>query len=349
MSPKAFGIDIASYQKGLSLAEAHKEGFAWVYTKATQGTNYIDPEYAGWAANPGGLHEIPYHYLSQENYPAQMAFFRSITGPTPHECLLDCETGGPANLAQLTAAVEAAIAADFISVDLYLPHWRWVEMGSPDLSKLHIRYLVASDYPTNAPGYASQLYPGDNFPGWNEYGGKKPDILQFTDNAIVAGQHVDADAADANVVWDSTPTAPVTKPTSPAGWSTTVKEAQRSLNRWPFSPVLLVDGQLGPKTKAAIIVFQHAAELKADGVVGPITWQRLNLIYDANRPQVKLGSKGTAVKWVQTRLNEIHSYGLKVDGNFGVKTMAAVERFQASCELSSDGVVGKETNAALQL
>lgn len=349
MSPKAYGVDIASYQKGLDLSKVHGEGFAFAYTKATQGTNYIDPEYRTWAANPGGLHEIPYHYLTQESYPAQMAFFRSIVGPAPHECMLDFETGGPVNIAQVTAAVEAAHAEDFIDVDAYIPHWRWVEMGSPDLSHLNIRYLIASDYPTNAPGYASALYPGDGFSGWNEYGNKKPDILQFTDEAIVAGQHVDADAADANVVWDSTPTRPVTKPTSPAGWSATVKQVQQAMNRWPFSPALLVDGELGPKTKAAVIVFQHAAEIESNGIVGPITWQKLNLIYDANRPQVKLGSKGTAVKWVQTRLNEIHSYGLKVDGNFGVKTLAAVERFQATCELSSDGVVGKETNAALQL
>ena len=347
MSPKAFGIDIASYQKGLNLSEVHSEGYAFAFVKATQGTNYLDPEFAGWAANPGGLHEVPYHYLSQESYTAQMAFFRRVVGPNAKECMLDSETGGPTNIAQLTAAVEAAHTADFDEVDLYLPHWRWVSIGSPDLSKLRIRYLIASDYPTTAPGYASALYPGDNYPGWNQYGNKKPDIVQFTDNAIVDKQHVDADAADANVTW-TTPSAPA-KPTSPAGWAATVTQVQTALNRWPFSAPLKVDGDPGTHTHNAIIAFQHAAEIKDDGVPGPITWAKLNTIYDMTRPTVKFGDKGAAVLWVQKRLNSLHPYKLKEDGEFGHNTAGAVGKFQASCELKADEVVGRETNAALQL
>jgi len=336
----------------MNLSEVHGEGFAFAYVKATQGTNYVDPYYATWAANPGGLHEIPYHYCTLEDGDAQMKYLRHIVGPNVKECMLDEETGGARNLAELTEHVEAAHTEEFDAVDLYLPHWRWVEIGSPDLSKLRIRYLIASDYPTNAPGYASSLYPGDGFAGWNQYGNKKPDILQFTSNAIVGGQHVDADAADANVVWDTPPTVPKPPqhlPAIPHGWVATVKQVQIQLNRWPFSPTLQVDDDLGVHTQHAIIVFQHAAEIADDGVVGPVTWQKLNLIYDTTRPQLKQGNTGSAVKWLQTRLNALHGYGLKVDGNFGHLTHDAVVHFQTSAELKADGVAGKETNAALQL
>ena len=350
----SYGIDIASYQNGLNLAEVKGEGFAFAYVKATQGTNYVDPDYAGWEMNSGGLHEIPYHYASTEDANLQMQFLRKVVGDSVTECMLDEETGGAANLTQLTAHISAAHTAGFDSVDVYLPHWRWVEIGSPDLSKLGIRYLIASDYPNNMPGYASALYPGNGFAGWNEYGGRKPDILQFTDNATVDKQHVDADAAASTVTWATStpkPSTPVkvVSPASPAGWAATVRQVQTALNRWPFSKSLVVDGQLGDHTKDAVVTFQHTAEISGDCVVGPITWSKLNIIYDTTRPQVKQGSTGAAVKWVQQRLNAIHGYGLAEDGNFGPATKSAVERFQTACELQSDGVVGKDTNAALQL
>lgn len=350
MSNVSYGIDIASYQNGLSLTEVKGEGFAFAYVKATQGLNYVDPFYASWAGNPGGLHEIPYHYCSTDGAVAQMQYLRSVVGNSVTECMLDEETGGATNLEQLNDHVQAAHGEGFTSVDLYLPHWRWLAIGSPDLSKLPIRYLIASDYPNNMPGYASALYPGDSFPGWNEYGGRKPDILQFTDEAVVGGQRVDADAASSTVTWQTaTPPKPVSYVGPPAGWSATIKQVQSALNKWPFSKPLLVDGVPGPLTKDAIVVFQQSAEIQSDGVPGPITWSKLNTIYDTTRPQVKQGNTGTEVKWVQTRLNSIHGYGLSVDGQFGSETKSAVERFQAACELGVDGVVGKETNAALQL
>lgn len=67
---------------------------------------------------------------------------------------------------------------------------------------------------------------------------------------------------------------------------------------------------------------------------------------------VKLKSKGIGVKWVQHILY-VAGYGTGtytsfVDGEFGSKTEAAVKRFQMAKGLEVDGVVGKETRAALK-
>lgn len=78
-------------------------------------------------------------------------------------------------------------------------------------------------------------------------------------------------------------------PTAPAGsWNPTlqygsagasVAELQRDLNRifpgYDATP-LVVDGDFGPATRAAIIEFQRRAGLAADGIVGPLTWVALN-------------------------------------------------------------------------
>ena len=62
-----------------------------------------------------------------------------------------------------------------------------------------------------------------------------------------------------------------------------VVELQYRLNIWlavtPSAglPQLKVDGDFGPKTSAAAKAFQKAMKLVVDGIVGPITWNRLLL------------------------------------------------------------------------
>lgn len=62
---------------------------------------------------------------------------------------------------------------------------------------------------------------------------------------------------------------------------------------------------------------------------------------------VKKGMKGDTVKWVQWELNKVGGYKLKVDGDFGNKTLAAVKDFQKKNGLKVDGIVGPKTIQAL--
>ena len=67
------------------------------------------------------------------------------------------------------------------------------------------------------------------------------------------------------------PPLPVPTTTLKAGSNgSQVKELQRALAQLGYKPGT-VDGIFGPDTEAAVMRFQTAAKLAADGVVGPLT------------------------------------------------------------------------------
>ena len=63
--------------------------------------------------------------------------------------------------------------------------------------------------------------------------------------------------------------------------------------------------------------------------------------------QVEPGSTGGHVRAVQAILNANLNAGLSTDGIYGPKTATAIEQFQSAHHLSPDGIVGKDTWAAL--
>lgn len=61
----------------------------------------------------------------------------------------------------------------------------------------------------------------------------------------------------------------------------------------------------------------------------------------------KQGSTGATVRTIQTKLKSWGYYTGTVDGIFGAKTTAAVKYFQRVNKLAADGIVGKQTAAAM--
>jgi peptidoglycan hydrolase-like protein with peptidoglycan-binding domain len=92
-----------------------------------------------------------------------------------------------------------------------------------------------------------------------------------------------------------------------------------------------VDGVFGSATRDAVIAFQAAAGLTANGRVGPSTWARLVR-------SLKLGSTGLAVKALQLELHRKHGFAIPtLYGTFGTATRDAVIAFQRHMGLTVTG------------
>lgn len=91
-------------------------------------------------------------------------------------------------------------------------------------------------------------------------------------------------------------------------------------------------GETEEKPKVEEPVSNTVGQQMAEKVVAQRWW-----------PTLKLYSKGEWVVVLQSLLNAKNNAKLEVDGDFGVLTYSAVNKFQAAHGLERDGIVGKET------
>lgn len=137
-----------------------------------------------------------------------------------------------------------------------------------------------------------------------------------------------------------------------------VRVLQTLLNALPASITgtdLVVDGDFGPKTQAAVKMFQSYFGLSVDGIVGKNTFLYLGQPTStyATGPvfgsrTLKKGVSGTDVKILQNRLaSDAKKYAVALGGPadsiFGSKTQAAVKLFQNDMGLTTDGIVSDKT------
>jgi peptidoglycan hydrolase-like protein with peptidoglycan-binding domain len=111
-----------------------------------------------------------------------------------------------------------------------------------------------------------------------------------------------------------------------------------------------VDGVRGPLTKAAIVRFQRRRGLSVDGVVGPQTRAAFG---KRGRPAfgsrtMKRGDRGWDVAAMQYILARRGYPPGAIDAVFGPMTDTALRNFQRAYGLSSDGLAGPQTIAALR-
>jgi peptidoglycan hydrolase-like protein with peptidoglycan-binding domain len=124
-----------------------------------------------------------------------------------------------------------------------------------------------------------------------------------------------------------------------------VKDLQQALEALGLE-VGGADGIFGQKTEDAVKAFQKLNGIDADGIVGPLTWINIDEA-DQSEPLLKQGSKGLAVRRLQTRMQLAGFEIADVNGRFGPKTAAAVKALQKQAGLSVDGVVGPKTWAVV--
>ena len=116
-----------------------------------------------------------------------------------------------------------------------------------------------------------------------------------------------------------------------------VAEVQRALG-------IHADGIFGPRTRAAVRIFQKRHGLLVDGIVGPQTRAALARTRSGGQSSslLRMGSRGAAVEALQRAL------GIPADGIFGPQTRSAVRAFQAEHGLTVDGIAGPQTLGALK-
>jgi peptidoglycan hydrolase-like protein with peptidoglycan-binding domain len=202
------------------------------------------------------------------------------------------------------------------------------------------------------PGETRAKESGRRFSSWVRNGmrGEAPALTPATGGRAEIHRH-------ANVAsWSGTPML------RQGDRGTNVSTLQTLLNS--HGAGLRVDGDFGPKTRAAVVNFQAANGLAVDGVAGPQTAGALrgagNQAQPAapapaqaaptaalsGSPPLRLGSKGSQVSVLQGLLNQTGA-GLRVDGDFGPRTDAAVRAYQRANGLVVDGVVGPQTAGRL--
>ena len=130
-----------------------------------------------------------------------------------------------------------------------------------------------------------------------------------------------------------------------------------------------VDGKFGSGTKKAVMQFQRANGLTADGLAGTKTqtllYAQVNSSISGGSSSSGSSSSGTSsgtsgftrtlrkgytgadVTAVQQKLKALGFYSGSIDGVYGTGSIAAVKKFQQQNGLTADGLVGSRTYTAL--
>ncbi|MCC5597867.1 peptidoglycan-binding domain-containing protein [Nostoc favosum] len=135
-----------------------------------------------------------------------------------------------------------------------------------------------------------------------------------------------------------------------------VSSSQRCLKKLGYfnGPV---SGKFASLTQNAVIKFQQANRIPADGVVGASTQRALQRACQSRTssrntssgqyPVLSQGKTGTAVTRLQQRLRQLGYLNANPTGNFGPMTRDAVIAFQRNYRISANGIVNRQTWNAL--
>lgn len=182
-----FGLDISHHQDlALDLRRCRDEGIEFIFLKATEGSSFVDPEFAAnlAEARAAGLLVAAYHYVREAaTATQQLANVRRVV-PRDVPVVLDVEAGS-GGVGSVRNLVDTLRFDGYRVPLLYLPRWYWTQLGSPPLTGLPP--LWSSRYPDNVVNDLPLEWAGTPSSYWNGYGGLDVAVLQFTSSARVAG------------------------------------------------------------------------------------------------------------------------------------------------------------------
>ncbi|HET7657827.1 MAG TPA: peptidoglycan-binding domain-containing protein [Bacillales bacterium] len=117
------------------------------------------------------------------------------------------------------------------------------------------------------------------------------------------------------------------------------KEWQEQLHAVGFD--LARDGIYGPNTRNATQDFQRWASIADDGIVGPVTREKMKWARIYPGHYIQRDDEGSWVEQVQRKVN------VATDGIFGPVTEQSVRHWQRAHGLKDDGIVGSTTWTAM--
>lgn len=176
-------VTLSSVQGAMDLSGVHA-----VCIKHTEGTYYVNPDYAAQVAKAEAANAfyLAYHFLTNEDPTAQAKYCFDNVG-SKVAVMADVETqtqtGSKPTLEQNVEFIQAFRNLGGIIHVNYLPQWYWSSVwGSADLAPLKNldMVLVSSNY----SGYSTNA-------GWASYGGWSPAIWQYSDAVSLHSASVD--------------------------------------------------------------------------------------------------------------------------------------------------------------
>ncbi len=123
-----------------------------------------------------------------------------------------------------------------------------------------------------------------------------------------------------------------------------IEGLQRALESAGCDVVGGISNTYGSGTRAAVTCFQRKqgwSGSDADGIVGPVTAQKLWLTGDVYVNRLQPGVTGSdSVRMLQQRLNEVRNINLPITGNYNAATRDAVRAWQLSIGDTGSGADG---------
>ena len=303
------GIDVASYQQNMDFQKVKKSGIEIVYIKATEGLTYSSPQMQPQysGAKAAGLKVGFYHYLRANNPILEAKFFLSVIAAFSSDC--KCVIDVEEVLGQTTTQISSNV-------------------------RKFADYLISN-------GKEVCIYTGDNFysdnldnsvkniPLWvAHYGVAKPNAINYVGFQYSSSGNVDG----VNGVVDLNKFS-----------SDILINSRTSVNIPVNIPVNIVVKAFQHAVNLVGLTDANGNKLVEDGIKGTHTSEGVAKIL------VSRDAHNELARWIQQRLIALgFSCGKTgADSYFGLNTSVAVQHFQSSRGLKSDGIVGPLTIAQL--